>query len=159
MLRKQRTEPRRSAGVAAVELALTITPMLIMALGVAEFGRMMFTFNALNKSVRDAARFMVAPPPTVADPIQAARNLAVYGSLTNTGYPLAPGLAATPAMVVVCTPDTCPADHQNQPVAGGGTIDLVSIRITGYVYNSIVTYVAPATLNFSDIAVTMRRNL
>ena len=36
---------------------------------------------------------------------------------------------------------------------------LVTVRVSGYVYNSIVTYVAPATMNFGDITVTMRTNL
>ncbi len=141
-------------GVAAVEFALVITPMLILALGVAEFGRMMYTFNALDKSVRDAARFMTAPPPTLADPIGAARNLAVYGSLTPTGSPLAPGL--TTGMVTVCTSATC-GNHLNQPT-GSGVINLVSVSINGYQYESIVTYVAPAVVNFSNIATTMRSN-
>ena len=42
---------------------------------------------------------------------------------------------------------------------GSGVVNLVTVSIAGYVYNSIVTYVAPATLNFNTISVTMRANL
>ena len=42
---------------------------------------------------------------------------------------------------------------------GNGVVNLVTVSVSGYVYNSIVTYVAPATLNFNNISVTMRANL
>lgn len=154
MIQSQCQVWKRFRGVAAVELAITIIPLLMLAFGVSEFGRMMFTFNALDKSVRDATRFMTAPPPTSVNPFADAANIAVFGNAAGTGTPLAPGL--TTGMIDICDPTACPGTHNNQPT-GSGPIDLVSVSINGYVYTSIVTYVAPATLAFNNISVTMRR--
>jgi Flp pilus assembly protein TadG len=147
---------KRIRGVAAVELGLTIVPLLIVTFGVAEYGRAIYTYNAIDKAARDAARYMTAPPPASTDPIADATNLVRYGNVAGTGPLLAPGLAAS--MVNICTAALCPGTHQNVPT-GSGVINLVTVSINGYVYNSIVTYVAPETLNFNNISVTMRANL
>jgi Flp pilus assembly protein TadG len=136
-------------GVAAVELAITIIPLLIMALGVAEYGRAYFTYNALAKSVRNAARYMTAPSPADTDPIQVAKNLAVYGSATPSAAPIAPGLTTTAVQV---TP-------QLGVPTGSGSINLVTVSIQGYRYQSVITYVAPEFIDFNTISVTMRTNL
>jgi Flp pilus assembly protein TadG len=149
-------ELHHSRGVAAVELAITIVPMLILTFGVTEYGRAIFTYNAIDKAARDAARYLTAPPPGTANPNAAAANLVVFGNTAGTGAPLAPGL--TTGMVNICNATSCPGTHQNVPT-GSGVINLVTVSINGYVYNSIVTYVAPPTLNFNNISVTMRSNL
>lgn len=146
----------RPRGVAAVEFALLLGPLLTLVLGVSEFGRAIYTYNALVKSARDAARHMTSVLPGDLNAKSEARNLAVYGNADGTGAPLAPGLSTS--MVDICDAATCPADHASV-TTGTGVVNLVTIRITGYVYNSIVTYVAPGTLNFSDIRVTMRSQL
>jgi Flp pilus assembly protein TadG len=143
-------------GVAAVELALTMVPLLVLTFGVTEYGRALYTYNAIDKAARDAARYLTAPPGTSTNPNGDAANLVVYGNVAGTGSPLAPGL--TTSMVTVCNATLCPGTHQNVPT-GGGVVNLVTVSISGYVYNSIVTYVAPATLNFNNISVTMRANL
>ena len=143
-------------GVAAVELALTMIPLLILTFGVTEYGRAIYTYNAIDKAARDAVRYLTAPPPGSVDPNADARNLAVYGNVLGTGSPLAPGL--TTGMVNICNASACPGTHAAVPT-GSGAVNLVTVRISGYIYNSIVTYVAPATLNFNDISVTMRANL
>jgi Flp pilus assembly protein TadG len=143
-------------GVAAVELALTIGPMLVLTFGVTEYGRAIYTYNAIDKAARDAARYLTAPPPGSTNPNSDAANLVVYGNVAGTGAPLAPGL--TTGMVNICNATLCPGTHQNVPT-GTGVLNLVTVSINGYVYNSIVTYVAPATLNFNNISVTMRSNL
>jgi Flp pilus assembly protein TadG len=136
-------------GVAAVELGLMLVPLLTITFGVTEYGRAIYTYNTIDKAVRDAARHLTTVLPTNPDPQGEARNLAVYGNVEGTGSPLAPGL--TTAMVAI--------DTQESVATGTGLVNLVTVRITGYVYNSIVTYVAPSTLNFGDITVTMRSQL
>ncbi|MBA2724225.1 MAG: pilus assembly protein [Methylibium sp.] len=150
----RKTARRRMLGVAVVELGLTMAPVLILTFGVTEYGRAIYTYNTIDKAARDAARYMTAPPPGSADPEAEARNLVVYGNVAGSGAPLAPGL--TTGKVEICR--ACDAAHIAVPT-GSGVVNLVTVRITGYVYTSIVTYVAPATLNFSDISVTMRTNL
>ena len=79
-----------------------------------------------------------------------------YGNAQGTGAPLAPGLAT--GMVDICDAASCPGTHAAVPT-GSGAVNLVTVSISGYVHASIVTFVAPATLNFNDISVTMRENL
>jgi len=143
-------------GVAAVELALTMVPLLVLTFGVTEYGRAIYTYNTIDKAARDAARFLTAPPPGTADANAAASNLVVYGNVDGTGTPLAPGLATS--MVSICNATSCPGSHAGV-ATGSGVVNLVTVSITGYIYNSIVTYVAPATLSFNNISVTMRSNL
>jgi len=143
-------------GVAAVELALTMIPLLVLTFGVTEYGRAIYTYNAIDKASRDAARYLTAPTPGAVDPNADARNMVVYGNVQGTGSPLAPGLST--GMVNICDATACPGTHAAVPT-GSGAVNLVTVSINGYVYTSIVTFVAPATLNFNDISVTMRGNL
>jgi hypothetical protein len=80
----------------------------------------------------------------------------VYGNAEGTGTPLAPGL--TTSMVSICDATSCSGTHSGI-ATGSGVVNLVTVSITGYVYTSIVTYVAPATINFNNISVTMRSSL
>ena len=153
VLRKHRKFFR---GVAAVELGLTMVPLLVLTFGVTEYGRAIYTYNSIDKAARDAVRYLTAPTAGSADPAADAKNLVVYGNTQGTGTPLAPGL--TTGVVNICDATTCPGTHAGV-VTGSGVINLVTVSIVGYTYNSIVTYVAPATLNFNAISVTMRASL
>lgn len=154
---RQATHPKRSArGVAAVELGIVMAPLLVLTFGVTEYGRAIYTYNALDKATRDAARHLTAVVGGNTNPAAEARNLAVYGNVAGTGAPLAPGL--TTGMVDICDSASCAGTHAAVPT-GTGVVNLVTVSINGYVYNSIVTYVAPATLNFNNISTTMRSQL
>jgi len=154
--RPMRRPAKLARGVAAVEFALTLAPLLVLTFGVTEYGRAIYTYNALDKATRDAARHMTAVVAT--NPVRKAeaRNLAVYGDIAGTGTPLAPGL--TTGMVDICDAIDCPATHAGV-ATGSGVVNLVTVSIAGYTYTSIVTYVAPATINFNAIATTMRSQL
>lgn len=133
-----------------------IVPLLVMTFGVTEYGRAIYTYNTLDKAVRDAARHLTSVAPNNPDPESEARNLAVYGNVSGSGKPLAPGLST--AMISICNAITCSGTHANVST-GTGVVNLVTVSVTGYTYNSIVTYVAPATLSFGNISVTMRSHL
>jgi Flp pilus assembly protein TadG len=163
--RTQHTRPqhrrlRRCArGVAAVELAFLLVPLLLLTFGATEIGRAIYTYNTLDKTVRDAARYMSqhgsGDPSIEAD----AKCLAVYGNTGCTGNALAPGLSTS--QVTVCDPITCAATHQGVST-GLGTINLVSVSIGAgankYHYSSLVSLVFPS-LDFNAISVTMRAQL
>jgi Flp pilus assembly protein TadG len=156
-VRQASSTPRqRLRGVAAIELAITMVPVLMVAFGVTEYGRAIYTYNAIDKAARDATRYLTAPFPGDPDPVASARNIAVYGNETGTGQALVPGLSTS--MVNVCNASLCSGTHKNVPT-GNGVVNLVTVKIEGYVHNSIVTYVAPATIPFNAISVTMRTNL
>ncbi|TMH08287.1 MAG: pilus assembly protein [Betaproteobacteria bacterium] len=142
-------------GVAAVEFALLLPPLLLMLFGTTEFGRAIYTYNTLDKAARDAVRYLSQHGPGDTTAQAEARCLAAYGNTTCSGSPLAPGL--TTANVTVCDALSCPATHAAQPT-GLGVISLVSVTVTGYAYSSMVQFVMP-DITFKDISVTMMGQL
>jgi Flp pilus assembly protein TadG len=147
----------RARGVAAVEFALLLPVLLALAFGASELGRAIYTYNTLDKAVRDGVRHLSQHGPGDATIISEAKCLAVFGNLTCSGTPLAPGLTTTAVTVCDASPLSCPTTHSAQPT-GLGVRNLVTLSITGYVFNSAVTYVIP-NLNFNNISATMAAQL
>ena len=142
-------------GVAAVEFGLLLPLLVVMLFGTTELGRAIYSYNTLDKTVRDAARHL--SQHGAGDPIIAgeARCLAVHGTTDCSGAVVAPGL--TTSSVVLCDALSCAGTHANQPT-GLGAINLVTVSIQGYAYNSVVQFVIP-NLTFNNISVTMRAQL
>ena len=137
------------AGVAIIEFALVVPVLLLLSMLAIEFGRAMYQYNALTKSVRDAVRYLSIQLPGTG--IAEARNLVVYGNLTGTGAPLVPGLTAGHV------PDPTWQDAGASPI-----IHTVTVQVTGYTFDPLVAsafgFTFPA-LTFSDIRATMRSHL
>jgi Flp pilus assembly protein TadG len=155
-----RSPPRHHAsprprGVAAVELALVLVPLLVMLFGVTEIGRAIYTYNTMVKTVRDAARHLSQSGP--GDPliIAEAGCLAVHGTPDCSGAALASGLSTS--QVSVCDAVLCPATHASQST-GLGAVNLVTVGITGYAWSSVVQWVVP-DMRFNTISVTLRAQL
>ena len=149
-------------GAAAVELAVLLIPLIIIATGVTELGRAFFQYNALVKGTRDGVRFLTmkgpldpADPSTAGD-IAQAKCLVVYGNSTCTGSMRVRELDTT--MITICDAATCPATHSAQPT-GTGVVNLVTVTITGYAFTPILSLVVPDPLMFNDISSTMRQVL
>lgn len=154
---------RPQHGLAVVELALLLPVLLLLGLAVAEYGRALYTYNALLTAARSAARQMAIAdqllterrPPQQEATLDAnakrrACELAYYGHLgVSGGAPLVRGLQ--PGMVRVCNASLCPDSHRP-----GSPLDIsrVSVRIEGYVFESLLTPLVP-NLNFGAIGVTM----
>lgn len=151
-------------GVAAVEMAIIILPMLILCFGITELGRALYQYNGLVKATRGAVRYLsqqnLASPPIgeTADSIRLrARSLALCGNFVCTDRsPLVPNL--TLAMIDVCDPVACPLTHFNVST-GQGTLSLVSVTIGSgqsarYAFQSIVPWVVP-NITFSPVGITM----
>jgi hypothetical protein len=145
----------RQAGVAALEFALMLPILLALAFGASELGRAIYTYNALDKTVRDAARHLSQHGPGDTAIQAEATCLAVYGNTDCDGSPVAPGL--TSSMVVQCDAISCPSTHLSQ-LTGAGVINLVSVSIQGYEFFSAVTYVIP-DLDFNQITALLRAQL
>jgi len=156
-LRKQSSKFKKNArGAVAVELALLLIPLIVMAFGVAEFGRAIYQYNTLVKTVRDAGRLLSQHDSTntVNYPIYVAeaKCLAVHGTVDCSGPPLATGL--TTGMVDVSS---------STILSGAGTtINLVEVSITGYefqfVFNPLVFFGNTDTgIPFGPIQTTMRQ--
>ncbi|KAB0662250.1 pilus assembly protein [Burkholderia sp. AU33545] len=166
----------RMRGVAAVEFALVLMPMIVLATGVAEFGRAIYQYETLTKATRDAARYLsVYLPADSAYPLAAAQCLVVYGNTTcgSAGTELVPGL--TTSMVIVCdaahSSDCADAsdppqfanlptyDATNNAASGTatGSINVVEVKVKGYKYQPIPAYPGLSSITFGNIVTVMRQ--
>jgi len=146
---------RKQGGVAAVELAIVIIPLVLLVFGITEFGRAIYQYNTLTKAARDGARHLSQHEAGDANQIAIARCLTVHGNRDCDGTPLAPGL--TLSHVQVLDRSNAADTHQNQ-TTGTGVVNLVTVGITGYEFFSLMPFVAPDMI-FGDISVTMRQVL
>ncbi|SFC26594.1 TadE-like protein [Polaromonas sp. OV174] len=140
---------KRQKGVALVEFALILPFLLLLSMITTEFGRAMYQYDTLTKSVRDAARYLSLQTPGTKIP--EARNLLVYGNLAGTGTPLALGLTTSHV------PDPTWQTAGTNPV-----INTVTVRIQGYTFNSLfpsVFGIPFGSITFSNITATMRSYL
>ena len=135
-------------GAALIELALSIPFMIMLSMIVIEFGRALYEYNTVTKSVRDAARYLSTNTPNTLCPD--AQNLVVYGTTTAGSQPLAPGLKTS---AVSCSWQTTGA----LPL-----INTVTVTVTGYHFTSPISSVFGLQLftnggiNFGNITATMR---
>lgn len=156
-LRNPRSSVRKTMqGAVAVEFALLLIPLLLLVLGVAEFGRALYQYNTLVKTTRDSVRHLSHLNPTSSGYAEAkteAKCLAVYGNTGCSGDTLLPGL--TTGMVSI--------NPINATTSAGKVITLVEVRISGYTFNFVLD---PRTLmgggdksiTFGDIHATMRQS-
>jgi Flp pilus assembly protein TadG len=138
---------RSERGAALVELALVIPFLLLMSMLVVEFGRAIYQYNTLAKSVRDAARYLATQTPGTH--VAQAQNLVVYGTTSGGTVALAPGL--TTAMVA--------ADWPAAPLGANPPINTVRVTISGYSFQSMwpsVLGLPFGTMPYSNISATMR---
>lgn len=136
-------------GVALVEFALILPLLLMLTFVTTEFGRAVYQYNTLTKSVRDAVRYLSVQAPGTK--LTEARNLVVYGNTSGTGSPLVVGLALSN----VPTPTW-------QTAGTVPVINTVRVSITGYVFRPLVTGsfgVSLSSLTYNDITATMRSQL
>jgi hypothetical protein len=150
-------------GVAAVELALILIPMMVLCFGITELGRALYQYNGLVKSVRGAVRYLsqqsLENPPTgeTAEGLRLkARSMALCGHVDCDGKPaLVNGL--TLPMIAVCDPVSCPTTHANVPT-GEGTTSLATVSIGAgshtFAFTSLVPWVVPS-VGFGPITITM----
>jgi Flp pilus assembly protein TadG len=142
-----RTKHQR--GVAIVEFALILPMLLIMTFITTEFGRALYQYNTVAKSVRDAVRYLSVQTPGTH--MAEAANLVVFGNIAGTGAPLAPGLATTHVAAPVW-----------EPQGALPTINTITVRVTGYQFRSLFTTAFGhtfGTITYSDITATMRSHL
>ncbi|HET9648416.1 MAG TPA: TadE family protein [Microlunatus sp.] len=92
--------PRSDRGAAAVEFALVVPLLIVMVIGIAEFGRAFFVQATMGGAAREGVRAMALANPASSGP--AAGIVAAQNALGMTGPVLQPGAAcptsgATPA--------------------------------------------------------------
>lgn len=114
-------------GVVLVEALIALPVLLLLTLGILEFGNMMWQRQQLQVGVRDAARYWSRCRP-VADGViympctrAKAINIAVFGNPDGNGSPRVPGWTTAGVTVEPATPSTVPSATDLVTVTGTAT--------------------------------------
>jgi len=150
-------------GAAAVELALVSVPLVMLAVATIDFARAMFVYDQLAKAARDGARYLSFFDPTVAAeyPTGAVRSRVMYGTASpgDSPRPIVPGL--TESMIKICDrvdASACSGETFGSVATPSGSINLVKVKIEGYVFTPIFPGASRlTTITFEPIAATMRQ--
>lgn len=132
-------------GSSVIELAIVFPILLLLFVGVAELGRLFYTYTTLAKATKMGARFLTTEKDAeetddsggvVTNVKNRAKRLVVCGfeDTCDGRTPLLPGL--TMANVAVTLPNTTPGFIGPR---------YVTVQITGYTYQPLVFTVAGAT--------------
>jgi Flp pilus assembly protein TadG len=146
-------------GVAAVEAALLLVPLVTLALGIAEGGRVVYQYNTVAKATRDAARYLSTVEAGTGHAV--ARCLAVTGTRDCSSAALVDGLEVE--HVSICDATNCAATHRNVLVNGNGApatgvMNLVTVTVSGYQSANFMPLPTP-WIEFDPISTTMRQAL
>lgn len=118
MIRSARKNER---GATILEFAIGATVFLTAMFGVIEFGRALWTHNALSDAARRGARYAVNHP---AGDIAAVQNVVVYGDPAGGSKPVVNNLTTANVQV----------QYSNFGLAAG----TVSVSITNYQFQFII---------------------
>jgi hypothetical protein len=151
-------------GVAALELAILIIPLLLIAFGASELGRAFYYYNTMLKATRDAARYLSVMPS--GEGINNARCLAVFGKMPcadlDPGSSLLPGL--TREMVNIPADTTVELKGPDGAVIG--SLSIATVTITGYPFVPLAPFLLSDTrslkweaFTFGDVSTRMARLL
>jgi hypothetical protein len=131
---------RRSRGTTTVEFAIVAAVLFTMIFGVFEVGRGYYTYAMLDEVSRRGARLAaVCPVNDPAIPQLAIFNPSGVGSDSPIVFGLAPGNVVVDYLDANSVVVGNPADPANFPA-----IRYVRVRITGFVYQVNVPFIAGA---------------
>jgi Flp pilus assembly protein TadG len=128
---------KNERGASLVEFSIGATVFMTAVFGAIEFGRLLWTHNALSDAARRGARYAVNQPEASKT---AVKNLVVYGD-ANGG---------TKPMVNELKPENVLVDYSNYGL-GKGT---VQVSITGYKFTFVVP-VLGKTIEMPDYHTTL----
>ena len=138
--------PWRQQGVAAVELALVLPLLLVLAMATVDIGRAIYHYSLLTQAVRQAVRFLSMQAP--GEGTVTARKLLIYGNPEGTGSPVVPGLQAAQV-----------PDPVWQTVGAAPPIGVVTVRVSAYRYQGLFGSFWGQRVDgwvFGDICASMR---
>ena len=127
---------KREDGSSIIEIAIVFPILLVLFVGIAELGRLFYTYTTLAKATKVGARYLSTSRNVtkgdageIAAAKAEARSLVVCGYLDCTNKPpIVPGL--TTAKVVICDNYSVPCS----PVIPAGPIKYFKVEITDYPY-------------------------
>src|SRR4029079_5993495 len=112
-------------GATLVEFSIAVTVLLTSMFAVLEFGRALWTHNALADAARRGARYATLHDQGDSGSVQ---NMVVYGNSAGSGQPLLPNLSTGNVSV----------NYSNPYQINKGT---VSVSITGYQFQFVIPIV------------------
>lgn len=134
---------RREDGSSAIELAIVFPTLILLFVGIAELGRLFYTYTTLAKATAVGARYLSTSRNAVNGTTteknnakQEAKNLVVCGikstsaTACNGPTPVVTGL--TTANVRICDNFSTACS----PALAGGPIKYFRVEITGYTYSA-----------------------
>ncbi|UCE32270.1 MAG: pilus assembly protein [Burkholderiales bacterium] len=150
---------RFQRGASAVEMALLVFPLALMAMVAVEYARAIWTYNAIAKATREGVRLLTYKH-TVTNADADAAITRVVAMMNDSAVP---GL--TSSMVQVChkgDSSACTGQFSSLQVyqpggAPAGVVDLVRVQVSGYTFQPMVPLVSKLTsVTFEPIGTTMR---
>lgn len=151
-MRRQEFHRKAERGVSTAEMAMVGLLFFTIIFGIIEFGRLLYTHNALTDATRRGARFAVVNNGTMnlseTDPNRVkVKNYVVYGA--NITYdedgkpnsrPLINGLTTDMVKVTYEGVDH-DGDAATDPVSYGTNLGTVNVRIEGYTFDLAIPLV------------------
>ena len=129
---------RKERGATIAEMSIAGIALCLALFGVIEFGRLLFTQNALTDAVRRGARFAVINKKDV----DAVQNITIYGVNPPGGaVPLVAGLQKSNVSVVYTS---------DFGIKQGS----VTVKITGFQFSFVVPLIG-ATINMGEFKTTL----
>ena len=144
-------------GLAAIEFVLVLPLLLILAFSIIDFGRLLYQYDALTKSTRDAAKYVARAVKPAANALAVeiaaydaivveAQLLALCGKTTACGSStLVNGLSASNISV----------DYPSDPTGPSG-VNYVRVKVENF-SNSYITNLLVVSKSLAIINVTMRQ--
>lgn len=124
-------------GAALLEFAIGASVFCVAMFGVVEYGRVMWTHNALSDAARRGARYAVNH---ATGDVAAVKNVVVYGDPAGGEKPVVPNLTTSNVQVQYST--------------FGLNAGTVSVSITGYQFQFVIPIVG-TTINMPNYNTTL----
>lgn len=146
---------RKYKGAIAIEFALVMTFILVpLFLGTVEFGRLIYQYNSLAKSVRDSAKYIstqVYSSDLKSDYqltyVPQAKCIAVYANIECTGNEVAPKLTTKDNIFI------------DPPLTVSG-VKVITVMVSNYKPSLITNFLSSlgfVNFKFNNISVSMRQ--
>ncbi|HEX8710156.1 MAG TPA: TadE family protein [Pyrinomonadaceae bacterium] len=136
-MRRRRTSAGSERGATLVEFAIGATVFLIAMFAVIEFGRALWTHNALSDAARRGARYAINHPES---DVSAVKNVVVFGDPAGGTKPLVDNLTATNVQV-----------QYSGFSLGNGT---VAVTVVNYQFQFVIPVVG-TTIKMPDYRTTL----
>ncbi len=159
---RRRLSNTNERGTTMAEFALISAVFFMIIFGIIEFGRLLYTHNALTDAARRGARYAALHKEATAGngKLLCVKNVVIYGesnvnsgTCAATGSPLINGLTAANVSVTYVGADT--DNDPNTPATSyGSNLGTVTVTITNYTFNLSIPF-ARQTLTMPPYTTTL----